>query len=141
MSYTWTTGEVITAEKLNSMNNTEYDLELHFSATGNYESPVLTLTGRGLSVEELIEKTDNFEPVSWRITSHLNTEGTEFDEEQFTYNEGYAVSHTKPNNGDEQISINNAYFIINDEQFDFDGALFDYAYNSTTKEYTFTPAT
>ena len=79
MAYTWTTGEVITAEKLNATGGgASYDLVLTETFVENGDP---TMTGTGLSFEELMQKIDNGEDISVKYT--LNKEKTKITTSYF----------------------------------------------------------
>ena len=77
MAYTWTTGEVITAEKLNSSQTNNYDLIIDF------EGDTLSLIGNPL--EELYTKIINNEPT--KALYYITTAGGEH-----VHIESFAVS-------------------------------------------------
>ena len=144
---TWVTGDTITAEKLNHMEDgiakiSNYDLILH--SEYDSESGSNNLTGSGLSVEELAAKAANCEPI---LVYYKETIETAYDTNN-KYVEGRAYvdyfldlsgSTTYLNIKLESANINFTYIgTENESLYAPDGYAYSYTYDSTTKEYTFT---
>lgn len=145
---TWATGDTITAAKLNHMEdgiaeNSNYDLVLHAEydpVLGNY-----VLTGSGLSVEELVAKAANCEPI---LLNYKETGVTSYDSTNKYVNGApmvtYFIDLDTGSNTYLEMKLNNvgvtfSYIGTENEKLNApDGNLYTYTYNSTTKEYTFT---
>ena len=135
---TWATGDVITANKLNHMEDGiaggSFDLE--FSITGE-ETPEYSLSG--LSVDELYEKiTTNHEIPTLKIVSTTESEGSfEIANTNIywaVYPVGKRITWYLANNSEFNIGTTNDTIMIS-----YGGELeFTATYNSSTKEYTLT---
>ena len=142
MSYekqTWATGDVITANKLNHMEDgiagRSYDLE--FSITGSEEAPEYSLSG--LSVDELYEKitTDHEIPTLKIVTTTESNGSFEIVNTNIYWNVypvGNQIRWNLSNSSEFNIGTMNYTIMVS-----YDGELeFTATYNSTTKEYTLT---
>ena len=163
MSYTptnWQTGDTITAQKLNHMEDgisqsASYDLELTCTNeyAGESDDPIQTLTGRGLSFEEVAEKIKNGEDVlvKYRIVEVFDSVPSLFIAKYSCLIEGTFAETTE---GSGVIEAQNVRIIFANDQETvtpyitwYDGSMvcsdwvvgtYEYTYNPTTKEFTFT---
>ena len=127
MSYTWTTGEVITADKLNSMNSgSEHDFVL--------DTRTSPLTATGKSVNELYDMV-----VAGIIPDVIEIQSSLIDK----YNSLIYEVNEVDGNDIKAFGFNEGDFA---NTFYGDGTAFiwgdayTFTYDSTTKTYTFTPS-
>lgn len=143
MSYTWTTGEVITADKLNATGGDDYDLELEFSMYYDAETGLIsnaTGEGVGASFTELCNKLTSGEPLRVKTNSHHYT-GTDLSGVNVTITEytTYTVyDEYVPTPGTSLAWSNAENLTMTSTDMLYSGSAFSYAYDSTTKEYTIT---
>jgi len=149
MSYTptiWNTGDIITAEKLNKLEggvSNLYNYDLIIRSEYDNDSGHNLLTGSGLSVNELVAKATNEEPIS---AYYVQTSDTGYDT-QIKYVGGNATVDYSNNDSSGYIKLEITSRITLDFQdlgteyeclYAPNGNVYTYTYNSTTKEYTFT---
>ena len=146
MGYTWTNGEVITADKLNATGGTSYDLVMH--SYFNENTLVSTLTATGLSIDEIVEKIENDEVVGALIYEEGVLDGggnilaianaSEISCSQMTTEgvESVELTFRCPRT----TLIINCNIGENTGTFELNAAQYTYTYDSATKTYTFTPS-
>lgn len=140
---TWVTGETITADKLNHMEDgiaaggIQYDLELVYYVEYDDSTENYVLTGHGLSPENLLAKLNNGEimiaslavlPDEYTTPTTnvcLGASRDEFNNLSFSDFNGTPIVIRA-------VGTENCKFLINSSY------IFTYTYNSSTKEYTFT---
>lgn len=152
---TWTTGETITASKLNHMEDgigaggSGYDVVFNFRNVSNEANP--TLAGSGASISDLINKLTALEPINMLITRYDATvAGSSIT---FAIRENINVSTVQltTDNGVNGIKCyaptsigGGAVMTIDGENGAstvlIGGSYFTYTYDGTSKEYTFTYA-
>ena len=146
MAYTptnWQNGDVITAEKLNNIENgvasavgaPSYDLVLAYADTDS--DPVLT--GHGLSFDEIVQKIKNHESIAMMASVDQEIYGN-------WYVGIYKEGKIRSNGDDYQVVFGENYSYRLDYTYTegyysgvcINGANFTFVYDSTSKEYTFT---
>ena len=151
MSYTptnWQNGDVITAEKLNHMedgiasSSASYDLVLTETFAENNDP---TMTGIGLSFEEIIEKIVNGDDVLIKYIAHNTDSGSHFS----CYGISCYYEHDSSLNTDNitVVGAQNASGLSNIMVYFTDGEIeivamcdinnYTFTYDSTTQTYTF----
>ena len=144
---TWVTGDVITAEKLNHMedgiaSSDDYDLELDFNFYNDAETGLISnATGEGIgaSFSALCDKILSGVPLKVKIIESQYT-GTDLSTKRpcvsqtGSYN---AYDDYVPTPG-VSLSFFDLNFTISSTDILFGGAVFSYVYDATTKEYTIT---
>jgi len=129
MAYTWVTGEVITAEKLNNTGNV--DLSIAFGEDINED---ITLSIKGMSLQELINKLSHREFIQCVFWVY---DGTAYQVNSVSGddNDGSdGICFTNYSNDFIEISIyldGTGFFEIGNINW-----AFEWTYDSTTKEYT-----
>lgn len=143
MAYTWTTGEVITAAKLNATGGGDYDLELNFNFYNDSETGLVSNCegeGVGASFTALRDKILSGEPLKVKLIECQYT-GTDLTvkashvSQMGSYN---AYDEYMPTPGATLAFYDLYNFTMSSADILYNGKTFSYVYDSTTGEYTLT---
>lgn len=156
---TWQTGETITAQKLNHMEDGIFQSssksnDLVITTTYLDDDESFTISGHGLSIDEIGEKVKNGDDVTMKLVVRNILEGGVGGKYNVTYSFTSVASY-KPESleSDEEVldTLEFVYMVganvitmeftiesntVRCEDWDVDA--YEYSYNPTTKEYTFT---
>lgn len=133
MAYTWTNGEVITAQKLNDTGGNEYDFVLELNGTTAEYSAV------GKSVSELYEMISS----KMHINATYIEDFIQSGETITTYNNPLEIS-AYTQDGAFGVSFGSVsgwgIALLTDGTASISQHMYTFVYDSATKTYTFTPS-